>query len=52
MSSAMKNGDNPLGWTTTVIICKRWIPNPGEALLIFLLDILSKYQNCTIQRKF
>ena len=36
MSSAIKNRDNPFGWTTTVIICKRWF-KPSEALLIFIV---------------
>ena len=34
----MKSGDNPFGWLTTVITCKRW-GNPSEALLIFFYTV-------------
>jgi hypothetical protein len=37
MSSAMKNRDNPFGWTTTVIICKRWFKNQVKHYLYLLL---------------
>ena len=42
MSSAMKNRDNPFGWTTTVIICKRWFKNQVKHYLYTLLVTVDK----------
>ena len=40
MSSAMKNRDNPFGWITTVIVCKRWFKNQVKHYLYLLLYTL------------
>jgi len=37
MNSAVKNGDNPFGWTTTVITCKRWFNSQQKHYLYLLL---------------
>ena len=39
-SVAVKNGDNPFGWTTTIITCKRWV-KPSEATLHIFIVVKS-----------